>query len=49
MKRALSDMQLDAEVEHQLLKAFMQTADHMRNKPEYDAEHAGLKIMDPKS
>jgi hemoglobin len=47
MKRALSDMQLEPTVEQQLLTAFMQTANHMRNKPEYDEDQAGLKIMTP--
>ena len=45
MKKALSDMQLDSQVEQQLTNAFMQTADHMRNKPEYDAQNAGLHIV----
>jgi len=49
MKKALADMQLDADVEQQLLKAFMQTADHMRNRPEYDESQAGLKIMTSKT
>lgn len=49
MKKALADMQLDADIEQQLLKAFMQTADHMRNKPEYDEDQAGLKIMPAKN
>lgn len=51
MKKALSDMQLDPQVEKQLLRAFMQTADHMRNKPEYDSADSGLKIINemPKS
>jgi hemoglobin len=45
MKKALADMQLDSQVEKQLIQAFTQTADHMRNKPEYDATNAGLKIV----
>lgn len=45
MKKALADMQLASEVEKQLLQAFMQTADHMRNRPEHDARQAGLKIV----
>jgi len=45
MKKALADMQLDEKVEKQLLQAFMQTADHMRNKAEYDSDQAGLKIV----
>ena len=49
MKKALADMQLDADVEQQLLRAFMQTADHMRNRPEYDESQAGLKIMTSKT
>ncbi len=49
MKKALADMQLDPDIEQQLTKAFMQTADHMRNKPEYDEEQAGLKIIPSKN
>jgi hemoglobin len=49
MKKALTDMQLDPEIEQQLVKAFMQTADHMRNRPEHDADQAGLKIMPSKN
>ncbi len=45
MKKALADMQLDNQVEQQLVNAFMQTADHMRNKPEYDAANGGLHIV----
>lgn len=45
MKKALSDMQLDEKVTAQLTRAFMQTADHMRNQPEYDAENTGLHIV----
>lgn len=45
MRKALADMQLDELLEQQLLRAFMQTADHMRNQPEYDADGAGLKII----
>jgi len=49
MKKALTDMQLDPEIEQQLVKAFMQTADHMRNRPEHDADQADLKIMPSKN
>ncbi|MBT8438463.1 MAG: group II truncated hemoglobin, partial [Gammaproteobacteria bacterium] len=49
MNKALADMQLDPEIEQKLLKAFMQTADHMRNKPEHDADKGGLKIMPAKN
>jgi len=49
MKKALADMQLDPDIEKQLLNAFMQTADHMRNKPEYDENQAGLKIIPSKN
>lgn len=52
MQKALADMQLPEEIEQRLVQAFFQTADHMRNKPEYNAkEHganeAGLKIFSP--
>ena len=49
MKKALADMQLDPDIEKQLLNAFMQTADHMRNRPEYDENQAGLKIIPSKN
>jgi len=49
MKKALAGMQLDPDIEKQLLNAFMQTADHMRNKPEYDENQAGLKIIPSKN
>ena len=45
MKKALADMQLDPEIEQHLIRAFMQTADHMRNKPEHDADQSALKII----
>ena len=45
MKKALADMQLPEKIEQRLVQAFFQTADHMRNKPEYDEENAGLKIF----
>jgi len=45
MQKALSDMQLDEKVQQQLNQAFFQTADHMRNQPEYDASQAGLRIV----
>jgi hemoglobin len=45
MKKALADMHLGNKVEQQLTNAFMQTADHMRNKPEYDAQNGGLQIV----
>ena len=45
MKKALSDMQLEEQVEKQLIRAFLQIADHMRNQPEYDADNAGLRIV----
>lgn len=47
MQKALRDMQLDSNVESKLLQAFMQTADHMRNQPEYHADQSGLKIINP--
>jgi hemoglobin len=36
MQLALHDMQLDANVEQQLMTAFEQTANHMRNQPDHD-------------
>lgn len=45
MKKALSDMKLDSEVEKQLIRSFMQTADHMRNQPEYNSGNDELKII----
>ena len=47
MKKALADMQLPADIEEKLIQAFFQTADHMRNKPEYDEKNTGLKIFTP--
>lgn len=47
MKKALADMKLPADIEEKLIQAFFQTADHMRNKPEYDEKDAGLKIFTP--
>ncbi|MEJ2214599.1 MAG: group II truncated hemoglobin [Gammaproteobacteria bacterium] len=47
MKKALADLQLPKEIEEQLIKAFFQTADHMRNKPEHDEDSAELKIFSP--
>lgn len=47
MQKALADMQLDQSVEQQLLQAFMQTADHMRNQPEYNPSDAALKVFSP--
>lgn len=45
MRKALSDMQLDAGVEKHLLQAFMQTANHMRNQPEHEADNGQLTII----
>jgi hemoglobin len=45
MKKALADMQLEPQVERQLIQSFMQTADHMRNQPEHQAESTVLKIV----
>ncbi len=45
MQKALADMPLEEAVRKQLIQAFYQTADHMRNQPEYDAEQAALKIV----
>jgi len=45
MQKALQDMQLETDVEKRLLQAFMQTADHMRNKPEHEAHNNTLKII----
>lgn len=45
MKKALQDMQLDTDIEKRLLQAFMQTADHMRNQPEYGQDNNTLKIV----
>ena len=52
MQKALADMQLPADIEQRLVQAFFQTADHMRNKPEHDAQEngdgeGGLKIFSP--
>ena len=47
MQKALADMQLDKQVQASLIRAFMQTADHMRNQPEHDDTGSVLKIVSP--
>jgi len=44
MRLALDDMQLEPAFRKQLEQAFMATADHMRNRAEYE-QGAGLKIF----
>lgn len=44
MNKALAEMPIDDALRRQLSQAFMGTADHMRNQPEYQ-EDAGLKIF----
>lgn len=36
MRKALEDMPIDQTLRDRLAQAFLSTADHMRNKPEYD-------------
>ena len=44
MRMALDDMPITADLREQLGRAFLATAEHMRNRPEHD-EDAGLKIF----
>lgn len=44
MRKALADMPIAAELKAKLEQAFMATADHMRNRPEHDAD-GRLKIF----
>ncbi len=44
MNKALADMPIDGTLRARLSQAFMATADHMRNQPEYDADE-GLRIF----
>ena len=48
MRLALIDMQLEPKLREKLEQAFMATADHMRNRAEYE-EGAGLKIYPGKA
>jgi hemoglobin len=44
MRKAMDDMSLPGTLKESLEKAFMATADHMRNQPEHE-EDARLKIL----
>jgi hemoglobin len=44
MRLALNDMPIDDALRHKLEQAFLATADHMRNRPEQDAD-GGLRLF----
>ena len=44
MRKALDDMPIEADLKERLEKAFMATADHMRNQPEH-SEDGRLRIF----
>ncbi|MES9875716.1 MAG: group II truncated hemoglobin [Candidatus Sedimenticola sp. PURPLELP] len=48
MERALGDMSIDEGLRKHLMQAFWRTADHMRNRPEHESNHPGLKIFSDK-
>ena len=44
MNKALDEMELDTQLRQHIEQALWRTADHMRNKPEYDDATHGIKI-----
>ena len=44
MRKALADMPIEDDLRQKLVRAFMATADHMRNQPEHGADK-GLPII----
>ncbi|MES9957407.1 MAG: group II truncated hemoglobin [Sedimenticola sp.] len=45
MEKALADMPISDELRGHLVQGFWRTADHMRNRPEHEPNHPGLKIF----
>ena len=45
MEKALDDTELSSIVREHLKQQFWKVADHMRNRPEYEGQDAGLKVF----